>query len=104
MDLIQTAAGINHKFSLDGEEIIQYIWINSAAGRSADKLFATVAHETTHVVDNIELFISNTPGNFDERIPREIRARMVEKIVIEGYKLISEDLKSNDNRQTCTEE
>lgn len=81
---------MNNKFTLDGEEIIQFVWINSAAGRSFDRLIATVAHEATHVVDNIELFISNTPGNFDERIPREIRTRIVEKIVFEGYQLISE--------------
>lgn len=54
-DLMRIAVGMSHKFLQDGEEKIQYVWINSAAGRSFDKL-------------------------------------------------ISEDLKSNDNRQTCTEE
>lgn len=88
---LENVEGLNKKFTLDGEEIIQAIWVNSASGRSIDKIIATFSHEATHVVDNIELFISNRPGEYGERIPRELRARMVEKIVQESYKLITEE-------------
>lgn len=86
---LQNIVGYNGKDTIADDEIIQFIWFSATSGRPIEKVIATLAHEATHVVDNIELFIANNPGQGqDERIPREIRARVVEKIVQEGCMMI----------------
>lgn len=69
---------------------VHVVWVLEREGDYMFEELGTLAHEATHMVDNMELFICNrmdrTPKN--ERMPRELRARIVESIMTAGSKMI----------------
>lgn len=69
---------------------VHVVWVLEREGFHMFEELGTLAHEATHMVDNMELFVCNrmdrSPKN--ERMPRELRARVVERIVTIGSKMI----------------
>lgn len=78
---------------------VHVVWVLERDGDHLYDELGTLAHEATHMVDNMELFICNrmdgSPKN--ERMPRELRARVVESIVKAGSQMIIGEY-INDNK------
>lgn len=78
---------------------VHVVWVLERDSEHLLQQIGTLAHEATHMVDNMELFICNrmdgSPKN--KRMPRELRARVVERIVTLGSQMIIEN-NPNENK------